>query len=209
MKIIYRLYIIFLVSCFVLLPDSDSKVFAGTRAVLDHFKTANVYPHCAIVKKFDRSRILKLMTRDRDYTKEIELIVFNDKKQVLRFNVGLKNDLICYNYGLAFELHEFDEYGYIENLYYYDAKGMPFGDGSVDDVARREFVISDYKWIDRKFRMIEGSRRPRIELPERASHVTMVLYDSAGIIIDEEPVSSVDYWHWCKMNNNSLKTPSF
>lgn len=208
MKIIYRLYIIFLFSCCVLFSGHRCQVFAGTRAVLDHFKTANVYPHCAIVKKFDRSRILKLMTRERDYTKEIELIVFNDKKQVLRFNVGLKNDLICYNYGLAFELHEFDEYGYIENLYYYDAKGIPFGDGSVDDVARREFVISDYKWIDRKFRLIEGAR-PRLELPERASHVTMVLYDSAGIIIDEEPVSSVDYWHWCKMNNNSLKTPSF
>lgn len=209
MKIIYRLYLIFVVLSLSTLNPCPRGSFAGANAALDHFMTVNAYPHLKAVKKFDAGRILKLMTRERDYTKETELVVFNDKKQVLRFNLGLNNDLIRYNYGLAFELHEFDEYGYIENIYYYDAKGAPFGDGSVDDVARREFVISDYKWIGRKFRMIEGSRRPRIELPERASHVTMVLYDSAGNIIDEEPVSSVDYWHWCKMNFCSLRTPAY
>ncbi len=178
---------------------------------LDHFKTVNAYPYYRIVKQFDHNKILKLITDKIDYTKEIEVAVFNDRLQVLRFNIGLKNDLIYYNYGLAFELYEFDEDGYLTDLYYYDKHGKAFGDCQVDDVARREFIINDYKKIARKFRIIDsGDKRiAHIQLPERQSHVTMVLYNSEGEIIDDMPLSSVDYKLWCSMRFGSLKTPSY
>lgn len=178
---------------------------------LDHFKTVNAYPYYRIVKQFDHNKILKLITDKIDYTKEIEVAVFNDRLQVLRFNIGLKNDLIYYNYGLAFELYEFDEDGYLTDLYYYDKHGGAFGDREVDDVARREFIINDYKKIARKFRIIDsGDKRiAHIQLPERQSHVTMVLYNSDGEIIDDMPLSSVDYKLWCSMRFGSLKTPAY
>ncbi len=212
-KIIYQLYIILLSAVcvsflFQIQPAAARVTYVKGSTGLDHFKASNAFSHYVKVKKFDGGKILKMIPRAIEYTKETELTLFNDRLQALRFNIGIRHDLITYDYGLTFELYEFDEDGYLLNLYYYDRNGNPFGESSVDDIARREFIIHDYKSIERKFKIIDGGRN-FIEFPEKSAHVTMVLYNSDGDIIDELYISSVDYRLWCRMDFKSLKKPSF
>jgi|GEM_PF-5289905 len=204
-KFFKTLYFLGAFFIFALTAAAPYKSIAGD---LDHFKTINVYTQCKKIKQFDISKITKSFTRQIDYTKEIEITIFNDSLQALRFKTEIDNRIISFNYGLTYELYEFYEDGMLSKITCFDANGAPFGEPGTDDISAREFIIEDYKNLKRKMRAI-GSGNSDACFEEKMRPVLMRTIDFTGAVMSETPISTTDYWLWSKMKFTSLKTPIF